>query len=234
MAGNTDFLILYQELGLTPGACSVAELKQAYRRRVVQLHPDRHPDGWATAADSERFQRLTVLYGAAIAFQRRYDRLPGTEAPLRQATEPRIPGVPSATSFPKRSNSRRLWLVLLILAALTLAFWGLGNTQGQLSPSGPVAAPLPASAQANRMVAPFDFVQPDAKIRLGTDAAWVHRVEGAPINAEIDHWDYGPSWVEFRKGKVSDWYSSPLRPLKVASPRPLPTARKEGEAAPSE
>ena len=76
MADDTDFLTLYDELGLAPGVSDLDALKQAYRRRVAQLHPDRGGDD----SDPARLQRLNRLYGAALAFEQRYGRLPA--APL--------------------------------------------------------------------------------------------------------------------------------------------------------
>ena len=40
MAVGTDFLLLYKELRIKPG-CGLGEFRQAYRRRVGELHPDR-------------------------------------------------------------------------------------------------------------------------------------------------------------------------------------------------
>jgi DnaJ-class molecular chaperone len=102
MSGDTDFLTLYQELGLAPGVSSLDEFKQAYRRRVVQLHPDRRvntPD----AADEARLQRLTQLYGAAIAFEQRYGRLPGAEPVSRRGYHQASAG--GAGGAPPRTGS---------------------------------------------------------------------------------------------------------------------------------
>jgi hypothetical protein len=48
-------------------------------------------------------------------------------------------------------------------------------------------------------------------------------LEGEPLSTNGPQWDYGPSWVAFRCGRVADWYSSPLRPLRTASQHPLST-----------
>ncbi|MGH8163479.1 MAG: J domain-containing protein [Rhodanobacteraceae bacterium] len=149
MVSDTDFLALYHELELNPGACGLSELKRAYRRRVVQLHPDRCADEQSNPPDPERLQRLTALYGAAIAFERRYGRLPGAEPASRRAVssngshdmdggnvvagnppsaarrEPTSPhrGTPEPTAM-----WRRYLLALLILLALAWAVWGVGVT----------------------------------------------------------------------------------------------------------
>ncbi|MDE2053991.1 MAG: hypothetical protein KGJ46_03090 [Xanthomonadaceae bacterium] len=66
MAGGTGFLVLYEELGLAPGISDPDASKQTQRGRGTQLHPDRQALGHA---DTDRLQRLTRLYGAALAFE---------------------------------------------------------------------------------------------------------------------------------------------------------------------
>src|SRR3546814_1701390 len=43
MIDQTEFIVLYRELGVGPD-CSVDGLRLAYRRRVADLHPDRGGD----------------------------------------------------------------------------------------------------------------------------------------------------------------------------------------------
>jgi len=140
MSGDTDFLTLYQELGLSPDRCSLDEFKRAYRRRVSCLHPDRRPEG--TDDDSpEAMQRLTSLYGAAIAFERRFGRLPGAgSASVRRHVATPSSGYSVASTTPgtgtrrespaspePRSLRKRILLALLILLALAWALWGVGT-----------------------------------------------------------------------------------------------------------
>ncbi|MBS0433240.1 MAG: J domain-containing protein [Proteobacteria bacterium] len=144
MSGDTDFILLYEELGLTPDRCSLDEFKRAYRRRVSNLHPDRRPN--AVDEDSpEAMQRLTSLYGAAIAFERRFGRLPGAgPAPQRRhvttpaggySTIHTAPGLGMRREFPStpepRSLRKRVILALLILLALAWALWGVGTITSQ-------------------------------------------------------------------------------------------------------
>ncbi|MBS0558377.1 MAG: J domain-containing protein [Proteobacteria bacterium] len=214
MTRETDFLALYQELGLAPGRCSVDEFKYAYRRRVARLHPDRHP---GSTAGAERMQRLTVLYDAALDFHRRYGRLPGAEqaAPLRYVTSGGRPTPPPTTT--KSPHTRLRW-VLFVLLVLFVLGWALSDlSEPELppvseAPAVPVARPAPAIIPATVPVA--------THIVLGMVSADVRQLQGAPVVESAEHWDYGPSWIQFSKGKVDDWYSSPLHPLKVDSERP--------------
>jgi hypothetical protein len=140
MAGDTDFLLLYDELGLAPGVSDLDALKQAYRRRVSQLHPDRL--GAASRDDSDRLQRLNRLYGAALAFEQRYGRLPAATAATRRPEsmvdvedlpaparsggghERRLQRV-QPQAVPRR-NRARYYFALVILLALAFAIWGVG------------------------------------------------------------------------------------------------------------
>ncbi len=52
-------------------------------------------------------------------------------------------------------------------------------------------------------------------IRIGSSRKEVLRIQGEPLFRGKSRWDYGPSYIEFQGGRVSGWYSSPLRPLRV-------------------
>ena len=77
MSDDTDFVSMYEELGLD-AECGMHAFKQAYRRRVAALHPDIQ----GTASDLPRLQRLNRLYEATLDFHRLHGRLPGASAPL--------------------------------------------------------------------------------------------------------------------------------------------------------
>lgn len=214
MAGNNDFLALYQELGLRAD-CSLEEFKLAHRKRVGALHPDRAGGGEAAM---QELPRLNALYTRAMEFHRRHGRLPGAAQPAA-TTGPRVPpraATPSMATPDAPAASRRNWLpLLLVLAAALIAAWLWAHpVEPASAPRGvPAAQPVRARAAPTRPAAAQTF-------ELGTPAKRVRALQGAPLGGWEQHWDYGPSWVEFRCGVVTGWYSSPLRPLKVASPGP--------------
>jgi hypothetical protein len=109
VARDTDFLELYRNLGLNPD-CGLIEFKQAYRRRLAVLHPDRQTA--ATRTSPAELQRLTAMYGAAMEFQRRHGRLPGApQARPARSVKPGRSSRPAITAAPN-GRSRRM-LVLL-------------------------------------------------------------------------------------------------------------------------
>jgi hypothetical protein len=132
MIADMDFIALYEELGLTPGTCSLSEFKLAYRRRMQQLHPDRNPDPGGESAP-ESLQHLMAIYREAIAFERRFGRLPGAEPNNGRRTG----GATQAGSATAHHASvtvapgqqtpwRRVIFASLVLLALGWVLWGVG------------------------------------------------------------------------------------------------------------
>ena len=216
MAEDTDFVALYEELGL--GAeCSMADFKHAYRRRVAQLHPD-HPDN---SSDISRLQRLNRLYAAAIEFQHAHGRLPGAV----RTTLIEMPGDASLASsdaqmhdFPSVSGSPSYWRYVLLVALLGLVLYGL-SIQEPATTVPDAVQPTDAPRQ--------DLQRPVSEklLAIGMDGKQVRRIQGEPFNSHEQRWEYGPSWILFDCGKVVDWYSSPLHPLRVRSASPTDSAQ---------
>lgn len=133
MVAEMDFVALYQELGLTPGTCSLSEFKLAYRRRMQQLHPDRNPDP-AGDSEPESLQDLIMVYRAAIAFERRFGRLPGAEPSnaRRASSTPQngfITAHRAAAAIPLgrgRMPWRHVIFASLVLFTLCWVLWGFG------------------------------------------------------------------------------------------------------------
>lgn len=216
MARETDFLTLYKQLGLSPD-CNLAEFKQAYRRRVAALHPDRETQRPPAPHAAEQLQRLTALYGAAMDFQRRHHRLPGAVASAtvrapRPSLDRRRPTAPPTTT-------RSGWWALVALLLIVTGWWLWPTPSAPESGfSGRVPAPsLLGAAESPPATGP-------RVINLGMDIRMVQLLQGTPALINDDLWEYGPSWIRFEKNKVIDWYSSPLQPLKVDASHPPPAA----------
>jgi hypothetical protein len=239
MSVPTDFLRLYQELGIAPGA-NIEEIKRAYRRRVSELHPDR-PDNLLAASTEEaaaRLQQITAYYNAALQFHRQHGRLPGSIVRARAPTPSEgVPPSPRDEPAPVTSSRMRLYVIVAILIVAALAWFASSGTEDAPSIETPPAndsaavtesAPVtnvhdaaPADEE-NDVVALEQSPQGPHKLEVGLTAEEVSRIEDVPVTHDDQRWDYGPSWIMFERGKVVDWYSSPLRPLRHATMHPLP------------
>lgn len=207
MADDTDFVALYDELGLD-AECSMADFKHAYRRRVAKLHPDLT----GNPSDVSRLQRLNRLYAAALDFEHAHGRLPGASRGDAGRAQLHTPlhsrdSDPSTEPMPVAGSSQR-WRYLLVLGLISLVlYWSSRpatsvSTFAHQTGSGTAYAQAPASV-ANRFV------------EIGMGAEQVRTIQGEPFNFHEYRWDYGPSWIQFECRKVVDWYSSPLHPLQV-------------------
>ncbi len=95
------------------------------------------------------------------------------------------------------------------------------------------SVPLPAEA-SSRTGMETGSPEPVAdRIVPGMDKSEVRDILGEPIQMHELRWSYDPSWVEFRCDKVVDWYSSPLRPLRVSETYG-PLSRPATPGAPAE
>ncbi len=218
MEHQTDFIAFYEQLGLRPG-CTLEELKAAYRRRVSALHPDRPGDPASAEADAAQLRHLTAAYTAATRFQRLHGRMPGGIPAATRGPVP--PRERSARPAPVAAHTRRWpWFALAACAAIAIVV--ALQDDGDEVPAVPAARPAPEVvlfAREHVVAAP---AAAPTRIEVGVSADDVLAIEGRPLMENAQRWDYGPSWIAFTDGKVSDWYSSRLRPLKVARARPPP------------
>jgi len=217
---QTDFMAFYEELGLHPG-CTIDELKSAYRRRVWALHPDRSADP-AAGSDAARLQYLTAAYTAATRFHRRHGRMPGGAAPAPREPLPRrepVARAAEATSQPRRWPWVAIACAVAAFAVLAMQFDDDDRADDHAEATARAAPAVVVFARESPAPAP---IAAPTHFEIGASMDDVRALEGRPLMESAQRWDYGPSWIEFNDGKVSDWYSSRLHPLKVAGARPPP------------
>lgn len=213
MASETDFLDMYRTLGLRPG-CALPEFKQAFRRHVARMHPDRKGSVPVDPASAASLQRLIAQYEAAMAFQREHGRLPGSTTRVRFAVPEAVAPVPPLAMMKQPRHGWRQPLFVLLLPAVVLAALGWELV---LRPP----ATEPATSTSNEDEArPLGTITPAPSLSRGMTRDEVRAMLGDPLSVSGDRWEYGPSWVRFEDGEVVDWYSSPLRSLGATARTP--------------
>jgi hypothetical protein len=208
MAITTDFLLLYEELRVTP-ECSIDHFKRAYRRRVGELHPDRTP-GKSNAASMARLQTLMRLHDEAMRFHGRHGRLPGANqtAQIAPGGDTPVRNVrPDATTAPF-SAARGILIGALVLAAVAILWLLLPSDEPANDPA------LQDQTSKTQSAPPRDA---ERFLAIGMDESGVRRIQGEPAILSTDRWEYGPSYVRFERHKVVGWYSSPVYPLKTGA-----------------
>lgn len=239
-----DFAALYRELGVD-AHCSPAELRAAWRRRVSKLHPDLG----GSAEDTGRLQELNRLYDAAVEFHGRFGRMPGAANPAA-GTSAAVAGragddAEQAAAEPAGGAWRRLdaeaapqpaagfgrisrWFVVVSLCTMAVLGWRLaGDTTGEATGETEAGGEAVAASVVAHDTPGHEATTARTVARTlapGMDRNAVRDILGDPLDMHAMRWHYGPSWVDFRCDRVADWYSSPLRPLPVASERAPQTA----------
>lgn len=222
---HPDFALFYARLGLPPD-CTLEQFKHACRRRIAELHPDKSPQGPAASAPDLPISELISLYVTAVRFHRRHGRLPGgqhvavaraptsaSQQPAAHASQATMPETDEAAA----QLSLRTWLLIAAGLALLLVLLAAFDREPATAVSADPAS-IEATQDRNPAIEPAATAPP--RLELGMDRATVLAIQGEPLQYDDRDWLYGPSWIRFERGRVVDWYSSPLYRLRVATPAP--------------
>jgi hypothetical protein len=235
MNTTADFADDYALLG-APSSCDLEQLRLCYRRAVREVHPDLHP---ALADDPAAQDRLRALNGAMARLEEhhlQYGRLP--LQPLRAASAAAAAtagagggfGAPPQTPRVSRPPSIKVGGIkwMLVSAAVALAIYALAPEPAKPPPpperkvtqvdDEATLGPMTRARREKELALTFG-------VRIGDSPERVKAILGPPILSGGEVWEYGPSHVVFRDGRVVDWYSSPLKPISVDETSRFPQGR---------
>ncbi len=236
-----DFIRCYRILKLKPG-CSWEQARRQYKLLSQRWHPDRHPHDPSVRENAEKKQRAINLAMRTIAdYYKAHRRMPLRAYPERRQPVFSAEAVEVAreneSGLQKKSKDNRLWRPLAAGALIMFTIWMLWSSSeeyfaasqvsvsrmGDQADAGAGNAPGTAwfefGGTRESTGAPLTDANPLSSnselIRIGSSYDDVSRIQGEPLFKTALRWDYGPSYIEFRYGKVSGWHNSPMRPLRV-------------------
>jgi hypothetical protein len=201
----------FRRLG-APVGCELAVLKRCYRLAVAALHPDRRANLGTGANDETELKEVNSAYRRLLTYHREHGHLPGRPRSAPLAPPPQATA--SGTGRVPKTGSAAARIMYASLAAIA-SVWVYSALERSIQTPEPAPRRMPAqtpTAQWSSAAAPV----PDGTLRIGASKAEVRKVVGAPLLASEEIWEYGPSHIRFERGRVVDWYSSPLKPLPVA------------------
>jgi len=229
------FLQHYQTLGINPG-CTLAQLKNAYRRLVKTWHPDHYPhqhEAAARATAERQMRDINRSFRLLSEYHRRHGHLPAVEDTASRREEPFVPPFRQTSGHfdddsrndraqptPKTARVRPLYFILL--GATLGALWTAWSAHQR--DATPEEAPTEASepAAGSDTVSPPPIAMPavprnDSYFTVGSSLGKVYAVQGVPTLTKDGVWYYGKSKIFFKDGAVSRWEEDPDNPLKTKS-----------------
>ncbi len=144
-----------------------------------------HPDHRGADDGLVQLQQLNQSYAQAVEFHRHQGRLPG--AARVESVRAALASTPDVMGQPPTLAGKPGLTRYSFLVALVgaMLFW----------------------LHESNSVGPL--------VSVGMDSSDVRTIQGQPSSIDEPRWEYGSSWIEFRCGKVVDWYSAPGHPLRV-------------------
>lgn len=221
---------------------SLREVKEAYLDLAKVWHPDRFAGNPRLEKKAtEKLKEINAAYAILVAFHENAESLSGSED-VSGDVEVATPEGPVETDDPelKKPKHSRLFFAMVILCVAAVLGGGIYlsmvlKNKGSHVPV--VIRPLPqpqaetgATAREKTSPEPSRTQKstaspkgaPDRKpsapqkfFTLGSSKDEVLAVEGAPYQTSDNRWNYGSSYVEFAKGRVTGWLNSALDPLQV-------------------
>lgn len=198
-----DYLHCYEVLGLNRHSDWETALRR-YRQLAARHHPDRADH--ESDAGSFAFAEVNYAYRTLRKYYQLHGRLPlQSQAVVHPVVDTRPFSRPPA----RRSTGRPL----ILTSVLALLFFGYYNSDNRAqAPGADTAADVTATRSNTRA---GTLTTADSVIVPGDPLGHVAQLLGPPEDSAGSRWYYGASWIQFKDGRVIDWYSSAERPLPV-------------------
>lgn len=242
LENKANFQKCYDSLGTQPG-CSWRELRSNYKKLMKKWHPDRFQDSRDKLIKAEnRVKDLTSSYRVLSNYYKQFGELPTVHDHTGAVTPPGDDRAPSASASHEtqsqeepapfqwnregevtdnKSHKKQFRILrfryAVVLAGLIAGYylWGsyVQNSENSLQTPQSITAHKPLD-----LGAPKDVSHPASKnnlIAYGSSMGDVHEIQGNPTKIEGNTWYFDKSYVKFRDGKVIEWSSDVLHPLKT-------------------
>lgn len=225
---STNYRCCYETMELQPGA-TWRDVRRSFKHLVQCWHPDKYEqDAEAKQVAEERLREINKAYLAFSEYYSQHGKMPLTAGSSTADWQfQKTSGMDfvnthevnkQARSRPRNIVGTKWLLVSLIFGILVFGVIWLRQTPGPVmelsknKENSLIVKKAPRREVKVERGLPRDEKEP---IRIGSSAEEVLEIEGEPLMKMERRWDYGPSFIEFRRGKVINWHSSVLRPLNV-------------------
>jgi hypothetical protein len=213
------------------------EIKEAYLDLAKVWHPDRFAgNSRLEKKATEKLAEINRAYEILLAFYEAGGNEGGMDGPeeVRRAyPPPNEEARGNMCEMPKRHGFFRILMTLCAIAIILIGVTLMVKQRRAEVPvkvilpspapeSGPESAPKKRPLRSQKSPEKTDTLRPGKQFQdrsgsftLGSTKEEVLAAQGPPQQISESRWSYGPSWVEFAKGRVIGWYNSTLDSLKV-------------------
>ena len=225
---STNYRRCYETMELQPGA-TWRDVRHSFKHLVQCWHPDKYEqDAEAKQVAEERLREINKAYLAFSKYYSHHGKMPLTSGNstadwhFQKTSGMDFVNTPEVNGH-GRTRSRNIVATKRLSISLIFGILVFGIIWLWQTPESDVGSLeskenslLVKNAPRRQVKIERGLPEGEKKlVHLGSSAEEVLEIEGEPLMKTERRWDYGPSFIEFRRGKVISWYSSVLRPLTV-------------------